>query len=91
MVGEFGSYVLLSRAFAQGRLTGLEFETIFLSVFRAEGDQFRSDWEKLCVFSLTLSRVTVTTPLCESPAIWMRVVSARQPPNSWRSPIVQSS
>jgi hypothetical protein len=43
MVGKFESYVIVSRAFVQRQLTGLEFETVFLSVFRGEGDRFRSD------------------------------------------------
>ncbi|MEU1840290.1 colicin immunity domain-containing protein [Micromonospora chersina] len=34
--------MVLARALVEERLTGLEFETLFLSVFKGEGDQFES-------------------------------------------------
>jgi len=40
MAGQFGSFVTLARAFVEGRLSASEFEMIFLSVFRGEGDVF---------------------------------------------------
>lgn len=42
MAGKIDSYIIISRAFTEGRLAALEFETVFLSVFRGEGDRFES-------------------------------------------------
>jgi hypothetical protein len=43
VVGKIDSYVIVSRAFIEERLTAQEFETVFLSVFRGEGDRFDAD------------------------------------------------
>jgi hypothetical protein len=42
MVGKLDSYVIICKAFVQRHLTGHEFETVFLSVFRGEGDRFEA-------------------------------------------------
>jgi hypothetical protein len=40
MVGNLASYVIIARALVESRITASEFETVFLSVFRGEGDVF---------------------------------------------------
>lgn len=39
-MGRLNSYVIIARALVEARLTPGEFETVFLSVFRGEGDVF---------------------------------------------------
>jgi hypothetical protein len=40
VVGSLKPYLIISRALVEKRLTPQEFETVFLSVFRSEGDLF---------------------------------------------------
>ena len=39
-MGRLSSYMIIARALEEGRLSPEEFETVFLSVFRSEGDVF---------------------------------------------------
>jgi hypothetical protein len=41
--GSIDSYLIISRALVENRLTPQEFETVFLSVFRGEGDLFPTE------------------------------------------------
>jgi len=41
MVAKLEPYRTLCRILVEGRMSGPEFETVFLSVFRGEGDQFQ--------------------------------------------------
>jgi hypothetical protein len=40
VAGRFEPFVILARALVESRLSASEFETVFLSVFRGEGDVF---------------------------------------------------
>jgi hypothetical protein len=40
VVGKFDSYVIIAKALVESRISPGEFETLFLSVFRGEGDVF---------------------------------------------------
>jgi Bacterial self-protective colicin-like immunity len=40
MAGRLQSYVIIARALVESRISPQEFETVFLSVFRGEGDVF---------------------------------------------------
>ncbi|WP_104817588.1 colicin immunity domain-containing protein [Kitasatospora sp. MMS16-BH015] len=53
MAGQLDSYVIVARALVESRMSAQEFETVFLSIFRGEGDMF-SDAETRALHSLFL-------------------------------------
>ena len=64
MAGKLESYVIIARAFVRGGLSAPDFETVFLSVFRAEGDRFSPQ-----VAAAIQDLFSAVDAFCEDPAI----------------------
>jgi hypothetical protein len=65
VAGKFDSYVILAKALAESRISPTEFETVFLSVFRGEGDVF-SELETSALHTL----FSDVDAYCGDPELW---------------------
>jgi hypothetical protein len=63
-VGQLNSYTIIARALVEDRLSPKEFETVFLSVFRGEGDVF-AEHETRALHEL----FTAVDAYCADPAL----------------------